>query len=89
MAALTPVNVIPKYVTGDADMIGLFALKNVAGSDTIDLATLAAPVFQVIVKAVVIGTSGFAGVANFAGTVITLPAALPAGSPGYLTVWGC
>lgn len=89
MAALTPLNVLPKYVTGDADMIGLFALKNVAGGDTIDLATLPAPTFQVIVKAVVIATTGAAGVCVFAGTVITLPAAVAAGSAGYLTVWGC
>lgn len=89
MAALTTAQVVPKYVTGDADMIGLFALKNVGGGDTIDLATLGQPAFQVVVKAVVIATTGAAGVCNFAGTVVTLPAAVAPGSAGYLTVWGC
>jgi hypothetical protein len=89
VAVLTTTQVIPKYVTGDADVIGLFALKNVAGGDTVDLATLPAPTFQLIIKAVLITTSGFAAVVNFAGTVITMPAGMPAGSVGYLTVWGC
>lgn len=91
MAVLTPVNVIPKYVSGDADMIGLFALKNVSGNDTIDLATLgqAGPAFQVVERVVLISTKGWAGLGAFAGTVVTMPAAMPAASSGYMTVWGC
>jgi hypothetical protein len=60
MAALTRKR-RPQVRHGDAGMIGLFALENVAGGDTIDLATLAAPTFMVVVKAVVIATTGAAG----------------------------
>jgi hypothetical protein len=91
MAALTPANVIQLYQRGDADMVGLFGLRNVNTNDTIDVATVSAPPFQVIKRAVVMGVSEFIEIAaNFAGTVVTMPAGMAGtNSSGYLLVWGC
>lgn len=64
-------------------------MRNVTTGDTIDVAAVSAPVFQIIKRAMVMGVSDFAEIAaNFAGTVVTIPAGLNASS-GYLLVWGC
>jgi hypothetical protein len=90
MAVLTGAQVIPKYIAGDAEQVVLFALKNVNPGDTIDLATIGNNAsFLFIYKAVVVTGAGQAGIAATAGTVVTMPAALPANAAGYLTVVGC
>lgn len=90
MAVLTSAQVIPKYVSGDAEQTALFALKNVNAGDTIDLGTIGNNAsFLFIYKAVVVTPAGAAGIASVAGTVVTMPAALPANASGYLTVVGC
>jgi hypothetical protein len=89
MAALNPPNVIQLYQRGDADMIGLFGLRNVNTNDTIDVATVSSPAYQVIKRAVVLGVSDFVEIAaTFTGTIVTMPSGLSASS-GYLLVWGC
>ncbi len=61
MAILTNASVIPKYVSGDADQIALFALKNVNGGDTIDLSVIGNNAsFQLIFKAIMLSTTGAA-----------------------------
>jgi hypothetical protein len=88
MATLTSTNVIPQYTTGGADLLGVYALRNVNAGDTIDLATLGAPVWQLIVRAVVIGVSdSVANSASTSGTVVTMPSGLTTAS-GYLMAWG-
>lgn len=90
MAQLGAANVIQLYQRGDADMVGLFGLRDVSAGDTVDLSTVAAePAFQSVKRAAVIATTDFVEIAaNIAGTVVTMPAGL-AVSAGYLTVWGC
>lgn len=89
MSVLTPNQVIPVTVRGDADIIGLYSLRNVTTGDTIDVTTLSSPTFQVIKRGVVLGVSDFVEIAaTFAGTVVTMPAGLNASS-GYLLLWGC
>lgn len=90
MAALTIANVIPEFLQGNADLIGLYGLRNVSTGDTVDLASLGtSPSFQVIQRGVVIGVSTFVEIAaSFVGTVVTMPAGLNKDS-GYLLVWGC
>ena len=86
---LTPNNVTALYQRGDARMVCLFGLKNVTTGDTIDIATVTAPAFQVIDSAVVLGDSQFVAIAaNFAGTVVTMPPGLNKAS-AYLLVIGC
>lgn len=90
MAVLGQANVVPVTVRGDADIIGLYALRKVTTGDTIDLATLGTfPNFSVVQRCAVIGVSAFVEIAAaFAGTVVTMPAGLNNDS-GYLMVWGC
>lgn len=90
MAVLTSANVIPVLIKGDADLIALYALRNVSTGDTIDLASLSvSPNFSVIQRGTVIGVSAFVEIAaTFAGTVVTMPGGLNKDS-GYLTIWGC
>jgi hypothetical protein len=89
VAVLNSGNVIPVVVLGNADLVGLYSLRNVTNGDTIDMATLDPPRFQVVKRAVVIGVSDFVEIAaNFAGTVVTMPPGLNASS-GYLLLWGC
>jgi hypothetical protein len=89
MAILTGTNVIPQYTIGGADILGLYALRNVNTGDTIDLATLGPPGFQIIKRGVVLGISVFVEIAaTFTGTVVTMPSGL-AGDSAYLLVWGC
>lgn len=88
MAVLTPAQVIPQYTTGGADLLGLYALRNVNAGDTIDLATLGSPVWQLCVRAVVLGITDAVGDwAATSGTVVTMPAGLGTAS-GYLMCWG-
>lgn len=90
MAVLTGAQVVPIAIRGDADLTGLYSLRNVTSGDTVDLASLgASPAFQVIKRGVVLGVSDFVEVAaTFTGTVVTMPSGLNASS-GYLLVWGC
>lgn len=77
-------NVALVYSAGQADMVALFALKNVTTGDTVDTAQW----FQVINRCVVMGISQFVEIAaNFTGTVITMPSGLLHDS-GYLLLWG-
>jgi hypothetical protein len=88
MAALTGAQVIPLFTTADAALIGLYSLRFVNTGDTIDLSTLGAPVFQLVMRATVLGITDAVG--NFAtpsGTVVTMPAGLT-DALGLLTVWG-
>lgn len=88
MAALTAANVVTIYQRGDAAMLGLFGLRNVSTGDTIDLATVSQPQFQVVKRGVVMGESVFVEIAaTFTGTVVTLPAGLASDS-AFLLVWG-
>jgi hypothetical protein len=88
VAVLTSTNVIPQYTTGGADLLGLYALRNVNAGDTIDLSTLGAPVWQLIVRAAVLGiTDAVVNYASTSGTVVTMPSGLSAAS-GYLMAWG-
>lgn len=88
-AVLTAANVIPQYTMGGADLLGLYALRNVSTGDTIDLATLGTPTFQHISRGVVLGISDFVEIAaDFSGTVVTMPGGL-SHSSAYLLVWGC
>jgi hypothetical protein len=89
MAVLTAANVIPQYTSGGADLLALYALRNVTTGDTIDVATLGSPGFQVINRGVVLGISDFVEIAaTFTGTVVTMPSGL-SHSSAYLLVWGC
>lgn len=87
MAILTGVNVAAVYTAGQADLIRLYALRNVSTGDTIDLSTITD---ILIVKAgVVLGVSDFVEIAaTFTGTVVTMPSGL-SHSSGYLLVLGC
>ena len=89
MATLTAVNAITNYQHGDAAMTALIGLRNVTAGDTLDVATVTQPEFQVINRAVVMGTSDFVAIAaNWTGTVVTMPPGLNKSS-GNLLVWGC
>jgi hypothetical protein len=85
VAVLTsPRNFNPVYVEGRADVVALFALKDVTTGDTADLA----PWFQVINRAVAMGITQFVEIAaTFTGTVVTIPAGLATDS-AYLLAWG-
>jgi len=88
VAVLTSAQVIPQYTTGGADLLALYALRFVNAGDTIDLSTIGAPVFQMIVRAVVLGITDTVGnFASVSGTVATMPAGLTSAS-GYLLAWG-
>ena len=87
MAVLTNAQVIPVYSAGQADLIGLFALRKVTAGDTIDIANLSN--FQIVKAGVVLGVSDFVEIAaTFTGTTVTMPSGL-ANSSGYLLVLGC
>jgi hypothetical protein len=89
MAVLTSNNATALYQRGDSRMTCLFGLRNVTTADTLDIATISAPAFQVIDSAVVLGDSQFVAIAaNFAGTVVTMPPGLNKAS-AYLLVIGC
>jgi len=89
MAVLTAVNAITNYQHGDAAMTALIGLRNVTTGDTLDVATVTQPVFQVINRAVVMGTSDFVAIAaTWTGTVVTMPSGLNKSS-GNLLIWGC
>lgn len=89
MAALTAGNVQTLYNQGGADLIALFALRNISAGDTLDLGvTDVQPQFQVIRRAVVLSVAAnLAATANIAGTVVTIPAGLNAAG-AYLLVSG-
>lgn len=89
MPALTADNVQTLYNQGGADLIAVFALRNINSGDTLDLAvTDVQPRFQVVRKAVMLSVPNFAAVANVAGTVVTMPTGLTAAG-AYLVVTGC
>lgn len=91
MAALTNANAQALYSQGGPDLVALFALRFVQTGDTLDIATLdIAPVFQLVRKAILFSVAlNAAVIAPVAGTVVTIPANVPAGSSGYLLVGGC
>jgi flagella basal body P-ring formation protein FlgA len=87
VATLTSANVIPVYLDGKADLIGLFALRKVSTGDTIDLSSVCN--FQIVKAGVVLGVSDFVEIAaTFTGTVVTMPSGLTSSS-GYLLCLGC
>lgn len=89
MAVLSAANAIVNYQRGDSDMVALIGLRNVTTGDTLDVATVTSPAFQVVKRGVVLGVSDFVEIAaSFTGTVVTMPSGLNASS-GYLLVWGC
>lgn len=89
MAVLGAISAVNQYQTNDADMVALIGLRKVTTGDTLDVATVTLPHFQVVQRAVILGVSAFVEIAAaFAGTVVTMPAGL-AGDSGYLLVWGC
>lgn len=83
-------HILPAYVYGQADIIALFALRNVSTGDTADLSTVGNNAsFQIIKRAVILGVSDFVEIAaDFTGTVVTMPSGL-ANSSAYLLAWGC
>ena len=88
MAVLTAQQVVPQYTTGGADLLGLYALHNVNAGDTIDLSTIGAPVWQLVMRAAVLGiTDAVVNYAAVTGTVVTMPAGLTAAA-GYMMAWG-
>ena len=88
MAVLSSAQVVPQYTTGGADLLGVYGLHNVNAGDTIDLATLGSPVWQLVVRAVVLGITDVVGnYAAVSGTVVTMPAGLTNAS-GYLMAYG-
>jgi hypothetical protein len=90
MAVLDGSRVIPVYVYGQAELIVLFAMKNISAGDTVDLSVIGNNAsFQVVNKAILISSTGPAAIAANTGTVITMPAAIPANSAGWMLVWGC
>lgn len=91
MPALTSQNVDVLYNQGGADLVALFALRNINSGDTLDLTlTGIQPPFQVIRKAVLQSqAANYAGVCNVAGTVVTIPGPGLASASAYLTVTGC
>jgi len=89
MAVLTPDQCIPTFIRGDADITGLYSLRNVTTGDTVDIANLASPKIQIIKRGVVLGVSDFVEIAaTFTGTVVTMPSGLNQSS-AYLLIWGC
>lgn len=85
---LTEANVTTIVQRGDAAMFAVFGLRNVSTDDTVDLATVSSPRFQVIKRAMVMGESVFVEIAaSYTGTVVTMPGGLD-GDSGWLTVWG-
>ena len=91
MPVLAEANAQALYNQSGADLMAVFALRNVAGNDTLDVATLPiSPTFQFLRKAVVFtGGGSQAALAAVAGTVVTIPASIPVNSSGYLVVTGC
>jgi hypothetical protein len=90
VAVLSTVNVQTLYNQAGADLVALFALRNVSTGDTLDLGiTDVQPQFQVIRKAVVLSVgANLAAVAAITGTVVTIPAGLAAAG-AYLLITGC
>lgn len=77
-------NVSLVYSAGQADVVALFALKNVTAGDTVDMAQW----LSVLNRSVVLGISVFVEIAaTFNGTVVTMPDGLSHDS-GYLLLWG-
>lgn len=93
MAVLTIANVVPRLIDGNADLTGLYSLRQVAAGDTVDLSTLGtSPSFQNVLRAVTIGFPDFVEIAaNASGSVVTIPAGFNHNTcpTGYLLVWGC
>jgi len=92
MAALTTASVQTLYNQGGPDLLAAFALRNIQTGDTIDVATLdVSPVFQLVRKAILysVALNAAAVITPPPGTVVTVPANIPAGSSGYMIVGGC
>ena len=74
MAALTSDQVINVYYVGTCGRTALYALKNVDGADTVDVADL----FKVVKRAGLVSDSGTTVAAidpgGIVGTVLTMPA---------------
>jgi hypothetical protein len=89
MAVLTAENAQTITELGNADLVAFIALRNVTVGDTLDIATVTNPAFQVVKSGVVMGVSDFVEIAAaFIGTVVTMPAGLDHSS-AYITVLGC
>lgn len=91
MAALSINNAQPLFNQGGADLLALFALRNINAGDTLDISALGIqPAFQIVKLAILISPTGnAAGVATIsANTIVTIPAGLVKAS-GYLLISGC
>lgn len=91
MGILTQANADVVYNLGGADLMAVFAVRNVQSGDTLDLTILSfTPMFQFLRAATVFTKGGTqAQVAPTAGTVVTMPTNIPANSSGHLVVTGC
>lgn len=85
MALLDATQVALRHESGDSDRYAVFALLNVNGGDTADLAQY----FRVVKRATLVGMTiaATASVTGISGTVITIPAG-PSSDAVILTVYG-
>lgn len=90
MAVLTPLNAQPLYNQGGADLLALFALRNINTGDTLDISSVGVqPNFQVVKVAILLSVAlNVTGVPTIAGTILTMPNGLNKASC-YLLVSGC
>jgi hypothetical protein len=84
VAILTSQNVFRVYSDGKADVLVLYALRNVTTGDTF----VSSSDFLSVKQAIVLGTTtNMAFVAGIQGTTLTIPAGL-SGDAGWMLVWG-
>jgi hypothetical protein len=85
VAQLDPTQIALRHQSGDSDRYAVFALLNVNGGDTADLAQY----FRVVKRATLLGMTiaATASVSGISGTVITIPAG-PSADAVILTVFG-
>lgn len=90
MAVLTPLNAQPLYNQGGADLLALFALRNINTGDTLDISSVGVqPNFQVVKVAILLSVAlNVTGVPTIAGTILTMPNGLNKASC-YLLISGC
>lgn len=91
MAAVPASAIQVLYNQGGTDLVALFAVRNVQTGDTFDVAQSGiTPPFAFIRYAEVMSfTARLAALASVAGTIITMPAGMPANSSAFITVGGC
>jgi len=91
MAAIPAAQIQVLYNQGGTDLVALFAVRDIQAGDTVDLSQSGvAPAFTFIRFAIVMSFSANkAALATTAGTVVTMPAGIPANSATYLLAGGC